>query len=82
MKILKISANNIKNIEIGHKNTFEHLYHLDLSFNYLTKEAISSLKHITELKELILTRNELIELPTDMAEFTKLESLDISDNAF
>mgnify|MGYP001807971323 CR=1 FL=1 len=53
-----------------------------MSFNYLSKEAISSLKHITELKELYLVRNELLELPTDMAEFTKLELLDISDNAF
>ncbi|CAD8060912.1 unnamed protein product [Paramecium sonneborni] len=82
LKILKISANNIKNIEITHKNTFEQLQHLDLSFNYLSKEAISSLKHITELKELYLVRNELLELPTDMSEFTKLELLDISDNAF
>lgn len=80
--MLKIAANNLKTIELNPRNTFDFLQHLDLSFNYIQKEAISALKHIPELRELFLTNNELTELPADLCDCVKLQTLDISDNNF
>jgi len=82
LRELKIPANGIRDILLSTRNTFDFLQLLDLSFNYLSKEAIAALKFIPELQELYLVNNELIELPNEISSFGKLHTLDISDNNF
>lgn len=62
---LELSLNSITHINIG-LETFSALQTLDLSYNHLSERAIITLGKIPNLKELHLTGNNIISLPSKM----------------
>lgn len=80
LKELRIVCNNLE--EIGEIQGYEFLSCLDLSYNKLTQESVLSLAMIPNLRELDLSGNNLMTLPSQMDLFHRLERLALEHNKF
>lgn len=78
LKELRIVCNEIINID--EINGYPSLQILDLSYNKLTQDSIISLTTLTNLKELDLSGNNLLTLPTQLSLFVNLERLILEHN--
>ncbi|EAR88235.1 hypothetical protein TTHERM_00023940 (macronuclear) [Tetrahymena thermophila SB210] len=82
LQTLNISANKIDTVKLTENHTFKNLEILDLSFNHLSIDSITSLAFIPQLKKLSLECNDLRALPETMSNFQNLEEFNLSGNLF
>lgn len=61
---------------------FNHLEHLNLSYNKLSADSIRNLYVCKKLKQLDLAANNFETLPEDMWQLSQLQDLNLSSNAF
>jgi Leucine-rich repeat (LRR) protein len=80
LKELRIVCNQIENI--GEVQGYNHLQALDISYNKLTQESVLSLAYLPNLRELDLSGNNLMTLPSQMCLFSNLERLVLEHNKF
>ena len=78
LKELRIVCNNIETIDEIHG--YEALQCLDLSYNKLIPDSVLSLSILPNLRELDLSGNNLITLPSQMNLFINLERLVLEHN--
>ena len=81
IKELKLSYNNISNIDALNKNKLKNLEKLDLSHNLISDIKVLENTKLQNLKELILSSNKISNIgPLSKANYDNLEILDLSNN--